>query len=265
MNPSPAIVHTAPDFLVVDKPAGWLVHPTRPDGTFTLIDWLREKLPGEFLSLVSRLDRETSGLLLVARGKENASKLGKLQQRREIHKTYLAIVHGTPPPTGLVEQPLDRLGKHQPSKIYIRQAVVPGTYPAQTEFTTLETRIHPAHGAISLVKASPKTGRLHQIRAHFEHIGYPVLHDKIYGKNDEYFLSYIDKVLDKRAILPRHCLHSYKLLFAWGMESEVISIQANLPGDMQGIWNEAQSIDRVLPLTLDHGGLESKLQPNSNS
>ncbi|NDA27160.1 MAG: RluA family pseudouridine synthase, partial [Verrucomicrobia bacterium] len=88
---APVIVREHHDFLIADKPAGWLVHPTRPDGTFTLIDWLREQYPGEFLSLVSRLDRETSGLLLVARGKEQASVLGKMQQRREIHKTYLAL------------------------------------------------------------------------------------------------------------------------------------------------------------------------------
>ena len=145
MIPHPTIVRADPRFLVVDKPAGWLVHPTRPDGTFTLIDWLREQHPGEFLSLVSRLDRETSGLLLVARGKDNASLLGKMQQRREIHKTYLAIVHGRPPEAGVIDQPLDRLGKHHPSRIYIRQAVVPGTYPAVTEFKTPGTRIHPDH------------------------------------------------------------------------------------------------------------------------
>jgi len=77
MNPAIVLEHSS--FLIVDKPAGWLVHPTRPDGTFTLIDWLRDQYPDEFLSLVSRLDRETSGLLLVARGKENASLFGKMQ------------------------------------------------------------------------------------------------------------------------------------------------------------------------------------------
>ena len=172
---APGILQEHPAFLIVNKPAGWLVHPTRPDGTFTLIDWLREQLPGGFLSLVSRLDRETSGLLLVARGKENASLLGKMQQRREIHKTYLAIVHGRPPQSGVIDAPLDRLGKHQPSRIYIRQAVVPGTYSAITEFKTLGTRHHPEHGEISLVEASPKTGRLHQIRVHFDHLGFAVL------------------------------------------------------------------------------------------
>ena len=241
---APVIVQEHPSFLIVDKPAGWLVHPTRPDGTFTLIDWLREKYPGEFLSLVSRLDRETSGLLLVARGKENASLLGKMQQRREIYKTYLAIVHGRPPASGVIDQPLDRLGKHQPSRIYIRQAVVPGTYPAVTEFKTLSTRTHPDHGEITLLEASPKTGRLHQIRAHFDHLGFPVLNDKIYGKKDEYFINYIDKGIKKSKDLGRHCLHSSKLIFALvsGSEvgSEVVSVEIGLPADLEKLWEEAK-------------------------
>ena len=232
---SPSILRTDPRFLIVDKPAGWLVHPTRPDGTFTLIDWLREQFPGEFLSLVSRLDRETSGLLLVARGKENASLLGKMQQRREIHKTYFAIVHGKPPESGLIDAPLDRLGKHQPSRIYIRQAVVPGTYPAVTEFKTLGTRTHPEHGEISLIEASPKTGRLHQIRAHFDHLGFPVMNDKIYGKNDEFFINYIDKDLKNRQEIGRHCLHSWKVNF--NLDEKSVSEEIGLPADMAEIWN----------------------------
>ena len=244
---APLIVREHPQFLIVDKPAGWLVHPTRPDGTFTLIDWLREKYPGEFLSLVSRLDRETSGLLLVGRGKENASQLGKMQQRREIHKTYLAIVHGRAPSSGVIDEPLDRLGKHQPSRIYIRQGVVPGTYPALTEFKTLETRKHPEHGEISLVEASPKTGRLHQIRAHFDHLGFPILNDKIYGQKDDFFINYIDKDFIKRTEIGRHCLHSNWLSFSLvsGSEvgSEVVSVSVEIPlaEDLEKLWKEAQS------------------------
>jgi 23S rRNA pseudouridine1911/1915/1917 synthase len=232
---NPAIVSEEQDFLIVDKPAGWLVHPTRPDGTFTLIDWLRDQYPDEFLSLISRLDRETSGLLLVGRGKENASIFGKMQQRREIQKSYLALVHGCPPSSGLIDQPLDRLGKHQPSQIYMRQAVVPGTYPAQTEFKTLETRTHPKFGEISLVQAAPKTGRLHQIRAHFEFIGFPVLNDKIYGQKDKVFIDYIDKETINEPKLARHSLHSSKLSFTFN--TEAISQEIGLPEDLAEIWS----------------------------
>ena len=264
----PRIVRSDPAFLVVDKPAGWLVHPTRPDGSFTLIDWLREQLPGEFLSLVSRLDRETSGLLLVARGKENASLLGKMQQRREIHKTYLAIVHGRPPDSGVIDQPLDRLGKHQPSRIYIRQAVVPGTYPAVTEFKTLGTRSHPNHGQISLVEASPKTGRLHQIRAHFDHLGFPVLNDKIYGKNDDYFINYIDKDIQNKPKMARHSLHSSKLHFALYSGSEVKKVGVrgqNIGGQSSKmLGSEVDSVSVEIPLAEDLESIWSDAVPASS-
>ena len=259
----PSVILDHPCFLIVDKPAGWLVHPTRPDGTFTLIDWLRDHYPEEFLSLVSRLDRETSGLLLVARGKGNASLLGKMQQRREIHKSYLALVHGSPPPSGVIDQPLDRLGKHQPSRIYIRQAVIPGTYPAKTEYKTLETRIHPDFKELGLVEASPKTGRLHQIRAHLEFIGFPVLNDKIYGKNDQFFIDYIDKDIENNKKLARHSLHSSKLAF--DLEGVVISQEIGLPEDLARIWNAAVPLGTDGPLQRSTGGVGSMSPPHPKS
>jgi 23S rRNA pseudouridine1911/1915/1917 synthase len=237
---TPAIVSEEQNFLIVDKPAGWLVHPTRPDGTFTLIDWLRDQYPDEFLSLVSRLDRETSGLLLVARGKENASIFGKMQQRREIQKSYLALVHGRPPESGVIDQPLDRLGKHRPSQIYVRQAVIADTYPAQTEYKTVGTRNHHTIGEISLVEATPKTGRLHQIRAHFEHIGHAVVHDKIYGQPDRVFLDYIDKDAKIDHEMARHSLHSSKISFFW--LNSPIFCEIPIPADLSAIWDGSDPI-----------------------
>ena len=237
---TPAIVSEEQDFLIVDKPAGWLVHPTRPDGTFTLIDWLRDQYPDEFLSLISRLDRETSGLLLVGRGKENASIFGKMQQRREIQKSYLALVHGCPPESGVIDQPLDRLGKHRPSQIYVRQAVIADTYPAQTEYKTVGTRNHPTIGEISLIEATPKTGRLHQIRAHFEHIGHAVVHDKIYGQPDSVFLNYIDKDAKIEHEIARHSLHSSKISFFW--LNSPIFCEIPIPADLSTIWEGSDPI-----------------------
>jgi 23S rRNA pseudouridine1911/1915/1917 synthase len=237
---TPAIVSEEQDFLIVDKPAGWLVHPTRPDGTFTLIDWLRGEYPDEFLSLISRLDRETSGLLLVGRGKDNASIFGKMQQRREIQKSYLALVHGHPPESGVIDQPLDRLGKHRPSQIYVRQAVIADTYPAQTEYKTVGTRNHPTIGEISLVVATPKTGRLHQIRAHFEYIGHAVVHDKIYGQPDRVFLNYIDKDTDIKQEIARHSLHSSKISFFWLNSPFLCEIP--IPADLSAIWEGSDPI-----------------------
>ena len=119
----------------------------------------------------------------------------------------------------------------------MRQAVIQGTYPAQTEFKTLETRTHPKFGEISLVDASPKTGRLHQIRAHFEYIGFPVLNDKIYGQKDEVFIDYIDIATRNEPKMPRHSLHSSKLSFV--LDLKAISQEIGLPEDLTEIWDAA--------------------------
>ncbi|NDC00419.1 MAG: RNA pseudouridine synthase, partial [Verrucomicrobia bacterium] len=107
-----------------------------------------------------------------------------------------------------------------------------------TEFKTLATRTHPQHGEISLVEVSPKTGRLHQIRAHFDHLGHPVVNDKIYGKKDEVFINYIDKAFKKTDIIGRHCLHSSKLEFKF--ESGSVDAEIDLPSDMAEIWNDGR-------------------------
>jgi len=122
----------------------------------------------------------------------------------------------------------------------MRQAVVPGTYPAQTEYKTLESRMHPKFGEISLVEASPRTGRLHQIRAHFEFIGYSVLNDKIYGQKDEVFIDYIDKETRNEYKMARHSLHSSKLSFVFGTES--ISQEIGLPEDLAEIWGACNEV-----------------------
>jgi 23S rRNA pseudouridine1911/1915/1917 synthase len=163
-----------------------------------------------------------------------------MQQRREIQKSYLALVHGRPPESGVIDQPLDRLGKHRPSQIYVRQAVIADTYPAQTEYKTVGTRNHPTIGEISLVEATPKTGRLHQIRAHFEHIGHAVVHDKIYGQPDCVFLNYIDKDILIEQEMARHSLHSAKISFFW--LNSPIFCEIPIPADLSAIWEGSDPV-----------------------
>jgi 23S rRNA pseudouridine1911/1915/1917 synthase len=122
----------------------------------------------------------------------------------------------------------------------MRQAVIPGTYPAQTEFKTLETRTNSEFGEISLVQAAPKTGRLHQIRAHFEFIGFPVVNDKIYGQKDEVFIDYIDRGTRNDPKMARHSLHSSKLSFVFG--TEAISQEIGLPEDLAEIWDACNEV-----------------------
>ena len=116
----------------------------------------------------------------------------------------------------------------------MRQGVVGNTYPAQTEYKTIETRTHPTLGEISLVEATPKTGRLHQIRAHFEHISCPVVNDKIYGQPDNVFIDYIDKATINQTKMARHSLHSAKLSFIW-LDLPILC-ELGLPADLSAIW-----------------------------
>src|SRR3989440_6346429 len=128
------------DYIVVDKPALLLIHPTKPDQRTTLWKELRELLAFEIanggqVSIVNRLDRETSGVVLVAKTSAAARRFGLLMQARRLHKEYLAIVWGWPNwGTKTVDAPMDRQGKHQRSAIWLEQMIHPKGAPAQTEF-----------------------------------------------------------------------------------------------------------------------------------
>ncbi len=138
--PDIAIIDETEDYLVVDKPPYLLVHPTKPTGQLTLWRELRELLAFEIanggqVSIVNRLDRETSGLVLVAKTSAAASKFGLLMQERRLKKEYLAIVWGWPDwDKRTVDAPLDRQGKHQTSAIWLKQMIHAKGAAAQTEF-----------------------------------------------------------------------------------------------------------------------------------
>ncbi len=134
------IIDETADYIVVDKPAFLLTHPTKPDERTTLWKQLRELLAFEIanggqVSIVNRLDRETSGLVLVAKTAAAARRFGLLMQQQRFHKEYRAIVWGWPEwETKIVDAPLDRQGKHQPSAIWLKQMIHPKGASASTEF-----------------------------------------------------------------------------------------------------------------------------------
>src|SRR3989440_6204297 len=133
------IIDESDDYIVIDKPAFLLAHPTKPDQRTTLWKQLRDLLAFEIanggqVSIVNRLDRETSGLVLVAKTAAAARRFGLLMQERRLDKEYLAIVWGWPDwKTKTVNAPLARQGKHQPSAIWLKQMIHPDGAPAQTE------------------------------------------------------------------------------------------------------------------------------------
>jgi len=184
---------------------------------------LRELLAFEIasggqVSIVNRLDRETSGLVLVAKTAAAAREFGLLMQRHLLAKEYLTIVWGWPEwEDKFVDAPLDRQGKHQRSVIWLKQMIHGAGAPAQTEFF-VERRFRRSTSSgdrFSVIRAIPRTGRTHQIRVHLASAGHPILGDKIYGPDEQLYLQFIKtgwtNELEQTLLLPRHALHSAKL------------------------------------------------------
>ena len=217
------ILDETDDYIVVDKPPFLLIHPTKPNCAPTLWKQLRELLAFEIanggqISIVNRLDRETSGLVLVAKTAAAARDFGLLMQRYKLRKEYLAIVWDWPEwEHTIVDAPLDRQSKHQPSAIWLKQTIHPAGAPALTEFQVERRFTKPTSfgDRFSLVRAIPRTGRTHQIRVHLTSLGHPIVGDKIYGPDEQLYLRFIETgwthELEQKLLLPRHALHSAKL------------------------------------------------------
>jgi 23S rRNA pseudouridine1911/1915/1917 synthase len=228
------------DLIVVDKPPFLLVHPSKPGGPVTLWDRLRELLAYEIasggqVSLINRLDRETSGIVLVAKHLAAARACAMAMERGEIGKEYLAIVVGWPVvDSWSVDEPLLRIGEVQYSKIWLKRGVHPSGDQSLTDFRVEQRLNHPVHGKVALVRCWPRTGRTHQIRVHLAFSGTPVVGDKIYGASEECYLEFIETgwtpSLEKRLWLPRHALHSSVLDLQF--EGVAYRWESGLPEDL---------------------------------
>jgi len=240
--PLPVLYEDA-HLLVIDKPPLVTVHPTARYHQNTVIKRLRAERPDEFLALIHRLDRETSGILLLARSPESERAFKrKLEERslssqgeeqRDVEKIYLALTRGVPP-SGLIDIPMEP-DVDNPLRVKMRIAL-PGTgLEARTRVTVLATR-----AGYAWVECALHTGRQHQIRLHLSHLGCPVVGDKLYGPDERLLARAADDELSEQDIelleLPHHALHAHVYRMRHAITGEPLEVIAPMPQDLVDFW-----------------------------
>ena len=226
------IVHEDAELLVINKPAGLVCHPTKTDELSSLIGRVRLYLgSGAHPHLVNRLDRETSGVTLVAKADKAARELRRLWENRQVNKEYLAIVHGHVAETsGVIEAPL---GKDEHSRVAVKDCVRPDGLPARTDFLVEQRFERVMSGSVTrkftLLRLAPTTGRKHQIRIHLAHIGHPIVGDKLYGGDEDLYMALVENRLTneqwQKLILPHQALHAKRVSFHWRAKAMVFSAE----------------------------------------
>lgn len=213
------IIYQDDDVIVVDKPSGLTVHPApgHPSGTLVnallavapqLAELRQTMRPG----IVHRLDKDTSGLLVVAKSERARASLTRQLKEREVRKTYLALVHGVPQaPRGTIEAPI---GRHPRNRK--KMAVVAGGREAETKY-----RVREALDGFALLEVEPVTGRTHQIRVHLAAIGHPVVGDAVYGR--------------RSGLTERQFLHACKLAFDLPSSGRLVEFESPLPPDLRQV------------------------------
>jgi 23S rRNA pseudouridine1911/1915/1917 synthase len=248
--------------LVVDKPPLMTVHPTARHHTQTVIKTLERQRPGQYLSLIHRLDRETSGVLLVAKTKEADRAFKMRLEERSIagaraaergeppgafDKSYLGLTWGIPQ-LGLRSEPLE--DDPSPVRVKMRVAAKGTGLAARTGVQVLATS-----GSYALCRLDLYTGRQHQIRVHLAHGGTPIVGDKLYGPDERLLTRAADGELtedDERLLeLPRHALHAWEHRVTHPMTGEELCLRAPFPADLSAFW---QGLGGALPAGLDRAG-----------
>jgi 23S rRNA pseudouridine1911/1915/1917 synthase len=223
-----SVLYEDDDVLAIDKPAGLPIHPTAKFWRNTLTALLRERYPGQHMQVAHRIDRETSGILLVARSPDAASWLKRAFARRAVDKSYLALVKGQPPEHGVIDHPIKLLD----TPTHLMMGVAPDGLKAVTRF-----RVARRFAAHALCDAYPETGRQHQIRVHLAAIGHPIVGDKLYGAGESAFMRACDEGVGPELLalfdgLPRHALHAHRLSFPHPRTRAPVTIESPLPSDL---------------------------------
>ena len=237
VDPTYSVVLDRPRFLVVSKSGCLPVHPSGCYFRNTLLMLMKERY-GE-LFIVNRLDRETSGLVVLAKDAETAGALSGLFASRQVEKTYLAAVFGAFPCGTVVKNGWLSTDPDSPVRKKRRFTETdPGTEdaePCATEFVCLTTC-----GTCSLVECRPHTGRLHQIRATLNSCGFPLVGDKLYGPDDTIFLRFTENSMtdaDRTAlVLPTQALHAWRLRFTVPGTDEAVACESAPPDTMLNLF-----------------------------
>lgn len=219
-----SVLHEDDDVLVIDKPAGLVVHPGAGNRSGTLVNGLLFRDPGlaalPRAGIVHRLDKDTSGLMVVAKNDRAHLSLAAQIRMREAHREYVLIVHGrVRADRTRIKAPIGRHPVHRK-----RMAVVPDGRPAETEFEVLER-----FQDYTYMRAVLRTGRTHQIRVHTAHLGHPVVGDKVYGQRRY------------RWDLQGQCLHAVKLAFEHPTTGQWVSFEAPLPEHMEMVLRDLRA------------------------
>lgn len=229
------IIHECPEYIVVNKPGQLPAHPSGRFFKHTLWFLLRERF-GD-VHIVNRLDRETSGVTVAARSGKTAAMLSELFAKRETLKIYTAIVHGRFPESEVVAE---GFLSRDASSIIDKKRRFTSEVPAD-EYETAKTvfRLIATNGVFSIVEATPKTGRLHQIRATLCSLGFPLAGDKLYGLDDSLYLKFVKGTLSdadiQMLILRRQALHASRLEFMCPFKKRKVSFSAPIPNDISDL------------------------------
>ncbi len=246
------IVYEDTDLLVVNKPAGMVVHPAYGHRTGTLVNAVLAHCPqiaeaGDTLrsGIVHRLDKDTSGLVIVAKNEAARRHLQRQFKRREVKKVYLALVEGhLEPRRGLIEAPIGRDPRHRKRMAVVRAKE--GGREARTEYQVVEyfaPRLGKVSRSYTLVKARPVTGRTHQVRVHFAFIGHPLVGDPLYGFRRQRLAvaGYGMPPLD------RQFLHAQSLGFHLPHSDQYVEFRAELPPDLQELLERLRALTEREP------------------
>jgi 23S rRNA pseudouridine1911/1915/1917 synthase len=246
------VLHEDEHVLVINKPAGLPVHPSARYYRNTVIKMLESRFPSSHLVLAHRLDRDTSGVLILARTHQADRRIkAQFEAREGVDKSYLALTWGWPERDRLrIEVPLER--DLRARLRVLMKIAAPGTgLEARTVVTVLQ-RLRRGERRYALVRCDLETGRQHQIRIHLKSIGCPVVGDKLYGPDSELHARSSDNLLSERdrevLEMERHALHAWKLGLHHPMSGERLELTAAPPQDMLSFLGGLELVEQVEPV-----------------